>query len=153
MNIGFLNILQFQKLILKRTTKYANAYLYSEHDGNDLTYFLHFHMNVIMDAVEELKEHIQKERDKNHQMQLEIAEYPDLNIRQTRIIQHVIANPKDVLTIKLHQNLNGIAYQTARTDLLDLVKKDGSNLSKRGRYFTLFQRITYGRKFRNEKSE
>lgn len=82
------------------------GYLFSEHDDNDLTYFIHFHIDVIMDAIEELKIHIQIEREKNHKMRLEIAEHPELNIRQTRIIQHIVTHPHGVLTIKIHQNLN-----------------------------------------------
>jgi Fic family protein len=123
------------KTILKRTTKYANAYLYSEHDDNDLTYFIHFHIDVIMDAVEELKKHIQEERKKNHHLRLEIAEYPDLNLRQTRIIHHVMSHPYDVLTIKMHQNINRVAYQTARTDLLELKKKGWLKSIKKGKAF------------------
>ncbi len=123
------------KTILKRTTKYANAYLYSEHDDNDLTYFIHFHIDVIMDSVEELKKHIQIEREKSHQICLEIAEYPDLNVRQTRIIQHVMSHPHDVLTIKIHQNINNIAYQTARTDLLELEEKKWLKSVKKGKTF------------------
>lgn len=111
------------KAILKRTTKYANAYLYSEHDSNDLTYFIHFHMDIIMESVEDLKKHIQVERERNHQIQLEITKYPELNLRQTRIIQHVLSHPHDILTIKMHQNINKISYQTARTDLLELEEK------------------------------
>jgi Fic family protein len=123
------------KIILKRATRYAYAYLYSEHDDNDLTYFIHFHINVIVDAVEELKEHLQKEREKNHQTRQEIAEHPDLNMRQIHIIQHLNSNPRDVLTIKMHQNSNRLAYQTARTDLLDLEKKKWLRSVKKGRTF------------------
>ncbi len=123
------------KTILKRTTKYANAYLHSEHDDNDLTYFINFHVEVIMDAVEELKNHIQAEREKNLQIRNEIAEYPELNIRQSRIIHHVLKNPHDILTIKLHQNINNVAYQTARTDLLELETKGWLKSIKKGKTF------------------
>lgn len=123
------------KTILKRTTKYANAYLYTEHDDNDLTYFIHFHTNVIMDAVEELKKHIQDEREKNHRIRIEIEAFSDLNIRQTRIIQHVMSHPHDILTIKMHQNINQIAYQTARTDLLELEDRGWIKSVKKGKTF------------------
>ncbi len=123
------------KTILKRTTKYANAYLYSEHDDNDLTYFIHFHIEVIMDAVEDFKKHIQVEREKNHQILAEIAEHPDLNIRQTRIIHHIISHPHDILTIKMHQNINSVSYQTARADLLELEKRSWLKSVKKGKTF------------------
>lgn len=123
------------KTILKRTTKYANAYLYSEYDDNDLTYFINFHIDVIMDAVEDLKKHIQEEMEKNQRMCLEITEHPDLNLRQTRIIQHVLSHPQDILTIKMHQNINRVAYQTARTDLLELEGKGWLKSIKKGKTF------------------
>jgi Fic family protein len=90
---------------------------------------------VIIDAVEELKKHIQNEREKNHRARLEIAAYPNLNLRQTRIIQHIVDNPSDILTIKIHQNINNIAYQTARTDLLELAEKGWLKSIQKGKVF------------------
>lgn len=126
------------KTILKRTTRYANAYLYSEHDSNDLTYFIHFNIDVIMEAVEELKTHIQNEKEKNLKIRDEIINYPDLNIRQTHIIQYLISNPLEILTIKYHQKMNKLAYQTARTDLLELAEKNWLKATKKGKtlYFS-----------------
>jgi Fic family protein len=126
------------KTILKRTTQYANAYLFTEHDDNDLTYFIHFHIYVIKDAVDELKKHIQSEREKNQKAIFEISQNPDLNIRQTRILQHIRSHPSEIITIKAHQNMNGITYQTARTDLLKLEEKGWLKLVKKGKtfYFT-----------------
>ncbi len=123
------------KTILKRTTKYANAYLYSEHDENDLTYFIHFHLDIIMNAIEDLKKHIQAEREKKQRALAEISEYPDLNIRQTRIIQHIMSHPHDILTIKTHQNINSVAYQTARTDLLKLEESGWLKSIKKGKTY------------------
>lgn len=124
------------KTILKRTSKYAYAYLYSEHDDNDMTYFIHFHINVIMDAVEDLKKHIQEEAKRTRQIQIEITNYPDLNMRQANLIQHALSHPDAVFTIKVHKNSNGIAYQTARTDLLQLEEKKLLKTIKKGK--TLF---------------
>lgn len=123
------------KTILKRTTKYANAYLYSEHDDNDLTYFIHFNIEVIMEAVKELKEHIQQEKERNEQIRQEISEHPDLNMRQTLILRHLMSNPNSILTINAHQKLNGISYQTARTDLLELEEKNWLKRVKKGKAF------------------
>ncbi|MBS0656498.1 MAG: hypothetical protein JSR46_12035, partial [Verrucomicrobia bacterium] len=83
----------------------------------------------------ELKAHIEEQREKNQQIRLEIAEYPDLNIRQTRIIHHLLAHPHDILTIKMHQNINHVAYQTARTDLLELEAKGWLTSRKKGKTF------------------
>lgn len=138
------------KIILRQTTKYAYAYLHSEYDDHDLTYFINFHMNVIIDAVDELKNHIQEERKKIHRAHIEIIDYPELNLRQARIIQHIIANPTDILTIKMHQNINGIAYQTARTDLLELAEKGWLKTIQKGKVFYFTPTDKLWEKIKNE---
>lgn len=127
--------MSISKIILKKTAQYANAYLQSEHDDNDMTYFIHFHIEVIKDALEELKRHILQEKEKNQKIQLAITEHPQLNLRQARIIQHLIKHRNDILTIKVHQNSNSISYQTARTDLLELVEKGWLKMVQRGKAF------------------
>lgn len=47
----------------------------------------------------------------------------------------LIDNPNDVLTIKTHQKLNAIAYQTARTDLLELVSQGWLKSMLKGKTF------------------
>jgi Fic family protein len=123
------------KIILKKTTQYAHAYLYSENDDNDLTYFIHFNIDVIREAIEDLKNHIKQEREKNQQMLVEISEHNDLNMRQTQILKHIKSNPNDVLTIKIHQNMTGVAYQSARTDLLELAEKGWLKMIKKGKTY------------------
>lgn len=141
------------KTILKKPTKYANAYLYSEHDDNDLTYFIHFHIDVIMDAVEELRKHIESEKERSLQIRNEIIEHPELNLRQARIIQHLMSNPHDVLTIKTHQVLNKLAYQTARNDLLDLEKKQWIKSVKKGKTFYFIPAENFWEKFEDREHE
>lgn len=138
------------KIILRKTVKYANAYLHSEHDDNDLTYFIHFHIEVIVEAIEELKKHIKEEGEKNKRARLEIAEHPDLNIRQTRIIQHFMVHPNDVLTIKIHQNTNKTSYQTARTDLLELEEKKWLKTVQKGKTFYFVPSDSFVEKTRNK---
>ena len=48
------------RIILQPRIKYSRAFLYTESDGNDLTYFLLYHIEVLRRAVEELHTHIHK---------------------------------------------------------------------------------------------
>ena len=43
------------RIILKAKAKYARAYLYTEYDDNDLTYFILYNLKCISTALEELK--------------------------------------------------------------------------------------------------
>lgn len=43
-----------------------------------------------------------------------------LNYRKIDILKHALKNPGTEYSIKSHQKSHGVAYQTARTDLMSL---------------------------------
>jgi Fic family protein len=144
--------ISISKFILQKNTQYALAYLYSEHDENDLTYFIHFNIRVIMEAVEELRKHIQQQREKDDDVRTELVEFSELNLRQIRIVQHALDHPSEVFTIKKHQNLNRIAYQTARTDLLELVDKGWLKMIQKGKTFYFIPIEQLKQKYNSERN-
>ncbi len=111
--------LSISKVILQKLGQYGRAYLYTEVDEADLTYFLHFNLGVITDAVNSLHEYLLSE----HDQLADVMAIPGLNLRQSRVVLHALKNPREVFTIKEHQTESGVAYQTARTDLLGLERE------------------------------
>tara|TARA_B100001964_G_C14232534_1_gene600756 strand:- start:625 stop:1968 length:1344 start_codon:yes stop_codon:yes gene_type:complete len=114
--------LSISRIVLKAPDQYIRAYLYSEIDDLDLTYFITFHLRTIRLAIKEMKGYI-------HQKQMEMTKYRDLdlvssqlNLRQSALMRHALENPDSYYTIKKHQNLFRVVYQTARSDLLSLEK-------------------------------
>ena len=61
-----------------------------------------------------------------------------LNLRQKSLIYHSIQHPDTIYTIETHKNTQGIAYDTARKDLMALVLKDFLKMEKQGRRLLLF---------------
>jgi Fic family protein len=55
------------------------------------------------------------------------------NHRQAALIIEAVKAPGRRYTIKAHQNLHGVVYQTARTDLLDLANRGVLELKKKGK--------------------
>ncbi|MBW8333018.1 MAG: Fic family protein [Prolixibacteraceae bacterium] len=54
--------LSISRLIIKSKTQYAQAFIYSEIDGNDLTYFIQYKIKIMQLAYDSLKEYIQKKK-------------------------------------------------------------------------------------------
>jgi Fic family protein len=119
--------------ILKRTSQYARAYLYSELDEGDLTYFLHFHARIVLEALDELKIFLERDRTKRSDAVLKLERYPDLNLRQAGLIQRALTLDNQLFSIKEHQQEQRISYQTARSDLLQLDKVGLLRCIRRGK--------------------
>lgn len=112
--------LSISRVILKTKTQYEKAYLYTEMDEMDVSYFIHYQVKVLTQAFEDLKDYIQSKKKEENQFSkyLKIA---NLNERQAQILFWVEENPNRFFTVKEIQNIFNITNQTARTDIEDLV--------------------------------
>jgi len=52
--------ISISQIIVKAPAKYARTFLYTETDDNDLTYFIHYHLNIILQAIKALYEYIER---------------------------------------------------------------------------------------------
>ena len=59
--------LSISRLIVQSKTQYALAYLYSEIDENDITYFINYKIKMMKLAFESLREYIQRKIDEKKQ--------------------------------------------------------------------------------------
>lgn len=110
--------------ILKRSpTKYYKAFLHTETDGNDLTYFLLHQSDVIRKAIESLHEYIARKTRETRENQGLLRDMRHLNHRQQALVGHALRHPGTVYTIEGHQRSHDTAYNTARTDLLSLAEQ------------------------------
>jgi len=121
------------ELIRKSYAGYPQAYLDSESDDNDLTYFVLYKLNVIIQALARLAEHIAEQEKKIQDSERLLKFAKDLNLRQRLLLEHALRKPLTVYTVKSHMNSNGITPVTARADLDDLVRRKFMVTSKRGK--------------------
>jgi Fic family protein len=124
-----LEYVSISKIILKAPIRYGVAFLYSETDENDLTYFLHYHADVVLKAVEELRSFSDRRAQEIAAASAELKSQIGLNHRQRDLIRHALKHPDHVYSVAYHQHANKIVYETARRDLLELASR--SFLKKR----------------------
>jgi len=107
-------------IIRKAPAKYGRAFLYTETDDNDLTYFIIYHLDVIRRAIKELHEYIKRKTEQLRTIEHKMRGMAALNHRQRALISHALRHPYQHYTIRSHQVSHNVVYQTSRLDLFDL---------------------------------
>ena len=111
--------LSISRIIMKSPSQYVRAYLHTEYDENDLTYFIDFNLKSMEQALKGLKEYIDR-KVKEKKNILKIIKNENINERQAEIVKSIINEPELIININEIQSKFGTVYQTARTDLLGL---------------------------------
>jgi Fic family protein len=118
-----MEFISISRIIKQAPAQYGKAYLYTETDDNDLTYFIIHQLEVIKNAINALHEHLEKKAAELHSIEKRLdgsVLQGQLNHRQLAILRHALDHPNAIYSIQEHQSAHKISYQTARTDLLKL---------------------------------
>lgn len=129
-----IEFLSISRVIKESPAKYARAFLHVETDENDLTYFLHQQLDVIIEAISALHQYLSRKSEelRNTERILRGPVQKALNYRQVALLTHALRNPDHLYTIQSHKASNGVTYETARTDLLGLEDLELLSRFKRG---------------------
>lgn len=109
------------RIILHSKAQYVKAYLHTEQDDNDLTYFIIYNLKSIGQALDELRAYI-KRKTAEKQNALTLLRHTNFNERQIMLLQELLHDPTQVYTVLQVQNKFGVSNQTARNDLNGLAK-------------------------------
>jgi Fic family protein len=110
--------------ILKRASaQYGRSFLYTETDESDSTYFVIYQLEVICRALRALEGYLAKKTREIQEAERALKDMGVFNHRQLALLGHALRNPHAEYTVKSHQVSHQVAYATARSDLLDLVKR------------------------------
>jgi len=127
--------LSISSILRKAPATYSRSFLYAETDENDLTYFILYHLKVIRRAIDELRAYMVRKLAEIRETELILRSRAALNHRQLALLSHALRHPGMRYTIESHQRSHGVAYQTARTDLLNLVRRGLLDQTRAGRAF------------------
>ena len=116
--------LSISRVIKKAPVRYARSFLYTETDENDATYFVLYHLDVLRRSIDELHAYLAKSARQVRQTQQLLRRHRELNPRQIAVLNHALRHPGYRYTIRGHRQAHRVAYQTARTDLLELARRE-----------------------------
>ena len=113
--------LSISRIIYSSKNQYEKAFLYTEHDGYDLGYFINYNLTVLNKAFLDLKKYL-KRKSKERLSSLELRKFAGINERQAHIIQIAMKHPTTIFISKDLQIELGVSVKTIRSDLEGLVK-------------------------------
>ncbi len=102
--------------------QYWNAYIYSEQDNYDFTYFLVYIANKTNQSFSEFKNYIQIKRKEQKSMFLELN-HLFLNERQNKLLIYLLKNNWAYTNNSIHKNYYRISINTAKKDLEELLQR------------------------------
>jgi len=134
---SLLKHISISRAILDSRTSYDKAFLKTENDDNDLTYFITYSMKSLRVAFQNLVKYRDKKRTERIRASEVMYEMMDkgFNKRQSNLLGYLFIKPNSTITIPEYSKKHDIVRQTASRDLTQLEKKgvltkhkDGKNL-------------------------
>jgi Fic family protein len=134
---SLLKHISISRAILDSRTSYDKAFLKTENDDNDLTYFITYSMKSLRVAFQNLVKYRDKKRTERIRASEVMYEMMDkgFNKRQSNLLGYLFIKPNSTITIPEYSKKHNIVRQTASRDLTQLEKKgvltkhkDGKNL-------------------------
>jgi Fic family protein len=134
-NYWLAEYLPISGLIRKARAQYDRAFLETETDEGDTTYFLIHQLKVIERAIDELDRYLQRKIAEQSEMKTMLHAIDSLNGRQLVLLTHAAKNPDHTYTFAGHARSNRVTHETARSDLGDLADKGFLIRRRRGRTY------------------
>ena len=143
--------LSISRLIIKSKVQYAKAFMYTEIDEFDLTYFIHYKLKTMELAFDSLGEYINRKIKEKKQFS-HFQRLEGINERQAQILKWMYEEPDMLLTVKEVETRLGTSNQTARTDLVGLSEKGYLELIKMNKKTKAFGSVSNFENIIREKS-
>ena len=131
-----MEFVSISSIVRKAPAQYARAYLHTETDAGDVTYFILYQLQVIEQALAALKTYVQQRGQETRQVAETLHALDsnvNLNARQLALLAGALKQRSNRYTVESHKRSHKVAYATARADLLALAELGLLEQRKRGR--------------------
>ncbi|MBS1880908.1 MAG: Fic family protein [Actinobacteria bacterium] len=127
--------LPISRLLRRAPAQYVRAFLETETDGGDTTYFLLHQLRTIGRAVEDLHLYLRRKMAEARDVEELLRGDETLNGRQAALLSHALKHPEHAYTFAGHARSNRVTHETARADLGALARRGLLARRRRGRAY------------------
>lgn len=130
--LWLMEFVAISRILRDAPARYARAYLHTESDDGDLTYFVLHQLGVIQRSIDDLHEYLTRKAREVHEAR-QLVSGLSLNHRQIAVVEGSLRDPSLVATASSHAASHGVALATARSDLRSLTELGLLESHHRGR--------------------
>ena len=127
--------LPISRFIRKAPARYARAFMETELDEGDATYFLLHQLEVIERAIEDLHVYLQRKIAEVRDVEKVLKGTEQFNHRQLALITDAIRHPDASYSFDSHAGSHRVTHETARADLTDLGSQGVLVQTRKGRRY------------------
>lgn len=127
--------LPISRLLRAAPAQYTRAFLETETDDGDTTYFLLHQLGVIEQAIEDLDAYLHRKTDELRDVRRMLTDVEGLNGRQVVLLTHALKHPDHTYTFEGHARSHQVTHETARADLGGLTERELLIRHRRGRSY------------------
>lgn len=127
--------LPISKILRSAPAKYARAFLETETDDGDTTYFLIHQLAAIERAIEDLHSYLRRKTNEIKEIEELIHGADGFNHRQLGLLSDALHHPERTYTLGGHADIHRVTHETARSDLARLTRHGLLTRRKVGREY------------------
>lgn len=127
--------LSISRIFRDAPSRYSEAFLLTETDDNDTTYFVLYHLNAIRRAIIDMQGYLQRKIHEAREVESIARSTDEFNRRQLAVLSDAVKHPDRRYTFKTHATTYDVVHQTARMDLLTLARRGLLTYRRVGRQY------------------
>lgn len=127
--------LPISRILQQAPAQYARAFLETETDGGDTTYFILHQLRVIERAIEDMHSYLRRKADEIKEVEGLIHGNEGFNNRQLSLLSDALRHPDRTYSFKAHAEIHRVTHETARSDLSLLRRRGFLERRKVGREY------------------
>ena len=140
-NYWLIEYISVSRVIKQSRKAYDNAFLHSENDDCDMTYFMFYIAETFKKSIVQFMEHFEGKMKEFDELRSKTSVLKKFNPRQAILLKYFLTHSEEYTDVITHQNKHGISRPSAYNDLSYLVKKGYLAETKKGKKFVYMPNI------------